>query len=135
MVKNKYEPPAHVQFSYSSVVGMLLYLVGHKHPNMAYAVNCCATYMFEPKHLHELALKWIVHYLKSTTKKRLVLNPFSLICKIECISHADFSGMYGHEKPTDPSYVKIRTGYIITFADFPVLWKLKLKNKTTLSTM
>ena len=114
---------------------MLLYLVGRKHPNMAYAVNYCATYMFEPKHLHELALKRIFHYLKSATKKRLVLNPFSFICKIEWFPHADLSDMYGHEKPTDPSYVKIRYVYIITFTDFPVLWELKLKNKTTLSTM
>jgi hypothetical protein len=36
-------------FSYSSVVGMLLYLSGHT----TFAVNCCARYMFCPKHLHE----------------------------------------------------------------------------------
>jgi hypothetical protein len=41
-------------FSYSSVVGMLLYLSGHTHP---FAVNCCARYMFSPRHLHESALK------------------------------------------------------------------------------
>jgi hypothetical protein len=46
-------------FSYSSVVGMLLYLLGHIHPNIAYAVNCCARYMFFPRHFHELALEGI----------------------------------------------------------------------------
>jgi hypothetical protein len=45
-------------FSYSSVVGMLLYLSGHTRPDIAYAVNCCR-YMFCPRHLHELALKRI----------------------------------------------------------------------------
>jgi len=44
-------------FSYSSVVGMLLYLSGHTRPDITFAVNCCARYMFCPKHLHELALK------------------------------------------------------------------------------
>ena len=36
--------------------GMLLYLSGHTRPDIAYAVNCCARYMFCPKHCHELAL-------------------------------------------------------------------------------
>ena len=42
------EPPQG-SFSYSSVVGMLLYLAGHTCPNIAYAVNCCARYMFNPR--------------------------------------------------------------------------------------
>jgi len=53
-------------FSYISVVGMLLYLSGHTRPDITFAVNCCAHYMFCPKHLHELALKCIGRYLKQT---------------------------------------------------------------------
>jgi len=44
-------------FSYSSLVGMLLYLSGHTCPDITFALNCCARYMFCPKHSHELALK------------------------------------------------------------------------------
>jgi hypothetical protein len=51
-------------FSYSSVVGMLLYLSGHTRPDITFAVNCCARYMFCPKHSHKLALKRIGRYLK-----------------------------------------------------------------------
>jgi hypothetical protein len=36
-------------FSYSSVVGMLLCLSGHSCPDIAYAVNCAAQYMFVPR--------------------------------------------------------------------------------------
>ena len=52
-------------FSYSSVVGMMLYLSGHTRPDITYAVKCCARYMFCPKHSHKLALKRIGRYLKS----------------------------------------------------------------------
>ena len=62
-------------FSYSSVVGMLLYLSGHTQPDNAYAVNCCARYMFCPKHSHELALKRIGRYLKNTSSRGMVINP------------------------------------------------------------
>ena len=46
-----------------------------------------------------------------------------------------FSGMYVHDKPTDPVYVKIHAGFIVTFLDFPVLWVSKLQTKTARSTM
>ena len=49
-------------FSYSSVVGMLLYLSGHTRPDITFAVNGCVRYMFCHKHSHELALKRIGRY-------------------------------------------------------------------------
>ena len=52
-------------FSYSSVVGMLLYLSGHTRPDIAYAVNCCACYMFNPCLSHEKGLKQIGRYCLS----------------------------------------------------------------------
>ena len=61
--------------SYSSVVGMLLYLSGHTQPDITYAVNCCARYMFCPKHSHELALKRTGWYLKNTSSSRVLINP------------------------------------------------------------
>jgi hypothetical protein len=75
LVKDADGEVAHGRFSYSSVVGMLLYLSVHTHPNIAYAVNCCARYMFCPKRSHELALKRIGRYLKATRDRGLVLNP------------------------------------------------------------
>ena len=50
------------QFSYSCVVGMMLNLSGHTRPDIAYAVNCCACYMFAPQLVHEVALKRIRRY-------------------------------------------------------------------------
>jgi hypothetical protein len=35
----------------------------------------------------------------------------------------------------DPSCVKSRSGFVITFADVPILWQSKLQTETALSTM
>ncbi len=135
LVKDADGEVAHGRFSYSSVIGMLLYLSGHTCPNIVYAVNCCARYMFCPKHSHELALKRIGRYLKQTSDHGMVMNPSTDICKIDAYPNADFAGMCGHEKPTDPSCVKSRSGFVITFADVPILWQSKLQTETALSTM
>ena len=62
-------------FNYASVVGMLLYLSGHTRPDVAYAVNCAARYMFCPKRSHEEALKRIGRYLKATRTRGLIVDP------------------------------------------------------------
>ena len=49
LIKDLDGEPASGAFSYSSVVGMLLYLSGHTPPNIAFAVNCCAQFMFSPR--------------------------------------------------------------------------------------
>ena len=57
----------------------------------------------------------IGRYLKGTITKGLILNPSNEMCKIDCYPDADFAGIYGHEKPTDTSCVKSRTGYCSNF--------------------
>ena len=134
LVKDVDGAPAVEGFSYSSVVGMLLYLSGHTRPDIAYAVNCCARYMFCPKHCHELALKRIGRYLKATATRGMVINPTSEF-SIDAYPDADFAGMYGHENPTDPACAKSRSGFVIMFAGVPVMWQSKLQTETALSTM
>jgi hypothetical protein len=121
-------------FSYSNVVGMSLYLSGHTQPDITYAVNCCARYMFCPKHSHELALKRIWRYLKNTSSHGMVINPTRELT-IDAYPDADFAGMYGHEKPTDPACAKSRSGFVIVCAGVPVSWQSKLQTQTALSTM
>ncbi len=121
-------------FSYSSVVGIMLYLSGHTQPDISYAVNCCARYKFCPKHSHELALKRIGRYLKNTSSPGMVINPTRELT-IDAYPDADFAGMYGYKKPTDPACSKSCTGFVIVFAGVPVLWQSKLQTETALSTM
>jgi hypothetical protein len=121
-------------FSYASVVGMLLYLAGHSRPDIAYAVNCCARYMFNTRLSHENALKRIGRYLKATRDKGLILKPSGNL-KIDAYPDADFAGLYGHEKSHDPACAKSRTGFVITVSDCPMVWVSKLQTETALSTM
>jgi hypothetical protein len=136
LVKDEDGPPASGDFNYASVVGMLLYLAGHSRPDIAYAVNCAARYMFCPKQSHENALKRLGRYLKQTRDRGLVLNPVrDGTLTIDNYPDADFAGLYGHEKSTDPASAKSRTGFVITVAGCPVLWQSKLQTETALSTM
>ena len=127
--------PCLEDFNVAAVVGQLLYLSGHTRPEIAYAVNCCARYMFCPKRSYELALKQIGRYLRKTRTKGLILKPCANVFEINAYPDADFAGMYGVERADDPACVKSRTGYVITVANCPVLWKSTLQTKTALSTM
>ena len=108
-------------FNYISVGGMLLYLSGYNRPEASLVANFYSQYTFSPKLSHNFVLKRLVCYLKQTKNRGLVLDPNSDACKVESYLDANFSGMYGHEKPTNTACVKSCTGFIIMFADFPVL--------------
>ncbi|KAL7549783.1 hypothetical protein ACHAWF_013048 [Thalassiosira exigua] len=111
--------------SYASVVGMLLYLTGHSRPDCAFAVHQCARYTFEPKHSHIAALKRIGRYLKGTADKGLIMDP-SPGLGIDCYPDADFAGLWGYEDPQDEHCACSRTGYVITLAGCPVVWRSSL---------
>jgi hypothetical protein len=132
LVKNVNGELASGAFSYSSIVGMLLYLSGHTPLGITFAVNCCARYMFCPKHPHELALKCIGCYFKQPSDQGMVMSPLSDVCKIDAYPDADFAGMDGHEEHMGSACAKSQTGFIITFAGCPVLWQAKLQTETAL---
>ena len=51
--------------------------------------------MISPKHSHKLALKIIGQYLKATSNRELVINPYPELNSY-CYYDVDYSGMYGH---------------------------------------
>ena len=57
------------------------------------------------------------------------------MCKVDTYIDADFSGMCGHDIPTDPAYINSRNVFIIAFSDFSVLWVSKLQTDTAILTM
>jgi hypothetical protein len=63
-----------------------------------------------------------------------VLKPSGTL-KVDAYPDADFAGLYGHEKVTDPACAKSRTGFLISVSDCPMVWVSKLQTETALSTM
>ena len=85
-----------------------------------------------PRMIHDVAVKWIVQYLKGTHDKGYILCP-SKEKWLDCYIDADFMGIWDMADSDDTSSVKSRTGYVITFANCPVLWVSKLQTEITLS--
>jgi hypothetical protein len=112
----------------------LLYLAGPSRPDIAFAVNQCARYTFQPTRKHVVALKRSGRYLKKTRNKGLILHPTKSL-QVDCFPDTDFAGLYNHKHPQDPHCVRSRTGYVILLAGCPVLWKSKLQTEIALSTM
>ena len=54
---------------------------------------------------------------------------------VDCYADEDFAGLWGHEDPQDPICARIRTGFVVTFANCHILWMSKLQTEIALSTL
>ena len=121
-------------WKYRTLIGMLTYLSVSSRPDIAFAVHQCARYSVCPMRIHELAVRRVVRYLQGTSDKGYILRPSPGTRNLDCYVDADFAGMWDSETSDDPASVKSRTGYVITFANCPVLWASKLQTEIALST-
>ncbi len=106
----------------------------HSRPDISFATHQCARYTHSPKLSHENAVKKIGWYLKGTLEQGLILNPSNTL-KIDSYPDADFAGSWNREDVQDPHCVRSRTGYVISLANCPVMWKSRLQTEIALSTM
>ena len=53
----------------------------------------------------------------------------------DCYADADFAGLWGHEDPQDPICARSRTGFVVTFSNFPLLWVSNIQTDISLSTL
>jgi hypothetical protein len=133
--KDRKGSPFSQEFSYASVIGMMLYLTQTR-PEISFAVSQCARYTHGPTVKHARYLKHIGRYLKHTRTKGLLLNPKrDSPLDIQCFVDADFAGLWTPEDQDDPHSLKSRTGYVIMLAGCPVVWKSKLQTLIAQSTM
>ena len=126
--------PMNETWSYSSVVGMLLYLSTNTRPDISFAVSQVARFSHSPKRSHATAIKTIVRYLHRTSDKGMIVQPTGDL-SIECYVDADFAGLHQRDPDHAPTAAKSRTGFILTLGGCPILWKSQLQTEISLSTL
>jgi hypothetical protein len=117
---------------YAAALGMLMYLVNHTCPDIAFAVNQCARFSFGPKLTHAKAIKRIVRYLQATRTRGMVFSPTGEII-VDTYADADFAGLWAVEHEQDPVCSKSR--YLLELAGCPISWTSKLQTEIALPTM
>jgi hypothetical protein len=65
------------------------------------------------------------------TSKGYILQPNSKT--IDCFVDADFAGAWTIDTSLDPSSIWSHSGYVITYANCPILWSSKLPSEIALS--
>ena len=79
-------------------------------------------------------MKRICRYLQGTKNNVLVFNTSKKLV-MDCYADADFTGLQGNEDPQDPICDSIRNGFVVTFANFSLLWVSKLQTEIYLLTI
>ena len=79
-------------------------------------------------------MEYIVCYLKGTSELGLSFKP-DISKSFEYFDDADYCGNWSCSiSETNPSTAKSRSGWIITFAGCPIIWKSKLQTHVATST-
>ena len=105
---------------YSSAVGSLMYSMVCTRPDIAHAVGAVSRLM---SNRHWTAIKWILRYLKGTSRVSLCFGPGKPV--LDGFTNADISGDIDSSKST--------FGYLMTFAGELYLGNINCKNVLALS--
>jgi hypothetical protein len=109
---------------YASAVGSLMYAMVCTRPDIAHAVGVVSRFLSDPGREHWNAVKWIMRYLRGTSK--LCLSFGSGKPMLVGYTDSDMAGDVDTRKST--------SGYLITFSGGAVSWQSRLQKCTALST-
>ena len=120
-------------WNFRAVMGCLNYLQVMTRPDLSYLVHQCARFCNSPKLSHEQALKHICRYLRGTRHKGLIFKP-DLKQGFKCYVDADWAGNWLKSNPNSPAGVLSHSGFLIKYANCPILWGSKMQSLVALST-
>jgi hypothetical protein len=118
------DPPRQLTWSYCQIIGILNYIAATSRQDISFAVHQCAHFSNNLKRVQEMAVKRIICYLKGTRDKGYILQ-LNDTDTIDCHMDANFAGAWTPSTSAEPSSVKSRSGYVITYAGCPILWSSK----------
>jgi hypothetical protein len=118
---------------YRGAVGMLSYLGNSVRPKIQMAVHQTARFLVNPMRSHELAIMWIGRYLCNNCERGIIYK-VDRSKGIEVYVDADFAGGWSSADAEIADNVLSRTGFIICYANCPLIWCSKLQTKIELST-
>ena len=120
-------------WNFRAVVGCLNYLQAMTQPDLSYSVHQCARFCNSPRLSHEQALKHICCYLRGTKHKGLIFK-LDLKQGFKCYVDADWAGNWLKSDPTSPAGVLSHSGFLIKYANCPILWGSMMQSLVALST-
>ena len=101
--KEKYEMG---KVSYQSAVDSLMYAIVCTRPDIAYALGVVSRFMTNPGEAHWNTVKWILRYLKGTSRLCLCFGSGDPV--LQAYTDADYAGDADSRKST--------SGYLMTYA-------------------
>jgi Reverse transcriptase (RNA-dependent DNA polymerase) len=127
------DEPHKADWHYRRIIGKLNFLASSCRPELSCIVHQCARYSANPKSNHTEAVKSIARYLKGSIDKGIIMKPTNNNFKVYV--DADFGGLWDKEMaPDHPITSKSRTGYVVTYANCPIIWASQLQSEIALST-
>ncbi|RVW22327.1 Retrovirus-related Pol polyprotein from transposon TNT 1-94 [Vitis vinifera] len=109
---------------YASAVGSLMYAMVCTRPDIAYAVGVVSRFLSNPRRHHWEAVKWIMRYLRGTSKLKLTFGSGKPI--LVGYTDSDMAGDVDNRRST--------SGYLMTFSGGAVSWQSRLQKCVALST-
>ncbi|CAM8969040.1 unnamed protein product [Rhodiola kirilowii] len=113
-----------LKIPYASAVGSLMYSMVCTQPDITHTVSVVSRFVSNPGKEHWNARKWILRYLRGTSKMSLCFG--SSKPELVCYTDADMAGDLDSRKST--------SGCLITFSGGVVSWQSKIQKCVSLST-
>ncbi|GJT87963.1 hypothetical protein Tco_1069680 [Tanacetum coccineum] len=109
---------------YASVVGSVMYAMVCTRPAIAHAVGVVSRFMSNPGREHWEAVKWLLCYLKGTSKATLCFSRKEVV--LEGLFNSDYGGCLDSGKST--------TGYVFTVGGTTVSGMSRIQKCVAMST-
>jgi hypothetical protein len=112
---------------------MLSYLGNSVRPELQMAVHQCARFSVNPMRSHELAIMRIGRYLCDNCDRGIIYK-VDKKKGLEVYVDADFAGGWSSADADNADNVLSRSGFVICYANCPLVWCSKLQTEIALST-